>query len=120
MADFKSMSRARQIIRTYYEGSEHGTRQYAKKIQQLIDDHIRSLGVSELVSPMEITHENFLAFVKKNFPQSKRAQAAIIKNKAIKVIEELMPNNPAYYERLYERLQRIIQDEEKRRLKNAN
>ena len=120
MADFKSMSRARQIIRTYYEGSGHGTRQYAKKIQQLIDDHIRSLGVSELVSPMEITHENFLAFVKKGIPQSKRAQAAIIKNKAIKVIEELRSNNPTYYERLYERLQRIIQDEEERRLKNAN
>ena len=120
MADFKSMSRARQIIRTYYEGTGHSTRQYAKKIQQLIDDHIRSLGVSELINPMEVTYENFLVFVKKSVPQSKRAQAALIKNKAIRVIEELMPNNPAYYEKLYERLQRIIQDEEERRQNNAN
>ena len=36
------------------------------------------------------------------------------------MIEELKPNNPAYYERLYERLRRIIQDEEERRLKNAD
>ena len=120
MADFKSMSRARQIIRTYYEGTGHSTRQYAKKIQQLIDDHIRSLGVSELINPMEVTYENFLAFVKKSVPQSKRAQAALIRNKAIRVIEELMPNNPAYYEKLYERLQRIIRDEEERRQNNAN
>ena len=120
MADFKSMSRARQIIRTYYEGTGHSTRQYAKKIQQLIDDHIRSLGVPVLINPREITHENFLAFVKKDVPQSKRAQAALIRNKAIQVIEELMPNNPAYYEKLYERLQRIIQDEEERRQNNAD
>ena len=120
MADFKSMSRARQIIRTYYEGTGRSTRQYAKKIQQLIDDHIRSLGVSELINTMEITHENFLALVKKRFPQSRRAQAALIRNKAIQVIEELMPNNPAYYERLYERLQRIIRNEEARRQINAD
>ena len=119
MADFKSMSRARQIIRTHYEEAGH-TRQYAKKIQQLIDDHIRSLGVSGVMPPTKITYENFLAFVKNSVPQSKRAQAALIKSKAINVIQELMPNNPAYYEKLYERLQRIIQDEEDRRKKNAN
>ena len=118
LPDFKSMSRARQIIRTCYE--EYSTRQYAKKIQQLIDDHIRSLGVSGVMPPTGVTYENFLAFVKKNFPQSECAQAALIKNKAINVIQELMPNNPAYYEKLYERLQRIIREEEKRRQNNAN
>ena len=120
MADFKSMSRARQILRTYYEGAGRNTRQYAKKIQQLIDDHIRSLGVSELINPMEITHENFLALVKKSVPRSRRAQAALIRSRAIRVIEELMPNNPAYYEKLHERLQRLIRDEEGRRRINAD
>jgi len=116
--DFKFLSKARQIIRTYYEGVKPSTRPYAKKIQQLIDDHIRSLHISELVNPMEITYENFLAFVKGKV-KTKRAQAALVKNKAIQVIEELKPNNPAYYERLYERLQKIIEDEEQRRKKNA-
>ena len=119
MSDFKSMSRARQIIRTCYE-IENSTRQYAKKIQQLIDEHIRSHGTGLVMPPIGITYENFLAFVKKTVPQSKCAQAALIKNKAIQVIDELMPNNPAYYEKLYERLQRIIREEEKRRQNNAN
>ena len=118
MSDFKSMSRARQVIRTFYE--EYSTRQYAKKIQQLIDEHIRSDGIIVVMPPTGVTYENFLAFVKENVPQNKCAQAALIKNMAIQVIEELMPNNPAYYEKLYERLQRIIQDEEKRRQNNAN
>ena len=120
MVDFKFMSRARQIIRTYYGGTRYDTGRYAKKIQQLIDEHIHSLGVSVLINPMEITYENFLAFVKRDVPQNKRAQAALIKNKAIQVIGELMPNNPAYYEKLYERLQKIIRDEEERRQENAD
>lgn len=120
MADFKSMSRARQIIRTYYGGAGHNILQYAAKIQQLIDIHVRSLGVSELINPMEITRENFLVFVKKVAPQSRRAQAALIKNKAIQVIKELVPNNQIYYEKLYEKLQKIIRDEAERRQNNAN
>ncbi len=120
IADFKALSRARQIIRTYYEGIEFSMHSYAKKIQQLIDDHIHSLGIKELIEPRTITHENFLATIQEKMPENKRAQAALIRNKAIQVIEELMPNNPAYYERLYEMLQRIIQDEEDRRKKNAD
>ena len=116
--DFKFLSKARQIIRTYYEGVKPSTRPYAKKIQKLIDDHIRSLCISELINPMEITYENFLAFVKKKV-KSEKAQAALIKNKAIQVIEELRGNNPAYYEKLWERLQKIIEEEEKRRRENA-
>jgi type I restriction enzyme R subunit len=116
--DFKFASRVRQILRTYYEGTKPSTRPYAKKIQNLIDDHIRSLGISELINPMEVTYENFLAFVKKKI-KSDRAKAALVKNKAILVIEELKSNNPAYYEKLRERLQRIIDEENERRRKNA-
>jgi hypothetical protein len=31
-----------------------------KKLQQLIDDYIRSLHISELVDPCEVTYTNFL------------------------------------------------------------
>ena len=116
--DFKFLSGARQTIRTYYEGVRPSTRPYARKIQKLIDEHIRSLHVSELVNPMEITHENFIAFVNGRF-KSDRAKAALIKNKAIQVIEELKSNNPVYYEKLRERLEKIIQEEEIRRRQNA-
>ena len=116
--DFKFLSGARQTIRTYYEGVRPGTRPYARKIQKLIDEHIRSLHISELVNPMEITYENFVALVNGRF-KSDRAKAALIKNKAIQVIEELKSNNPVYYEKLRERLEKIIQEEEIRRRQNA-
>jgi hypothetical protein len=44
----------------------------------------------------------------------------LIKNKARQIIRELAPNNPVYYEKLRERLEKIIKDEEERRKENAN
>jgi len=116
--DFKFLSMARQAIRTYYEGVKPSTKPYAKKIQQLIDDHIRSLGIRELINPMEVTYENFLSFVDKF--KSNRARTALVKAKAIQVIQTSKPNNPAYYEKLWERLQRLIEEEKARRKEDAD
>ncbi|MDP9287770.1 MAG: hypothetical protein M3P08_06170 [Thermoproteota archaeon] len=43
------------------------------------------------------------------------AKTALIKNKARQIIRELAPNNPVYYEKLRERLEKIVKDEEERR-----
>ena len=105
--DFKYAGKVRQMIRTYYEGVGHSLRSEGKKVQQLIDDHIRSLNVSELMNPRKITYDNFLSYVSNKF-KSQRARTALVKNKASQVIKELGPNNPVYYEKLRERLEKII------------
>ena len=119
VADFKFAGEARQLIRTRYDGVKPSTKQYARKIQQLIDEHIRSRKISSLVDVMEVSHENFLAFAQEHV-KSDRAKAALIKTRAISVIDELAPNNPAFYESLRERLQRLIDEEAERRRKNAD
>lgn len=68
---------------------------------------------------MIIAYENFIGLVKKKV-KSDRARNALIKNKAIMVIDEFKPNNPTYYERLCKKLEKIIQNEYERRKKNAN
>src|SRR5207249_3522210 len=52
--------------------------------------------------------------------KSERARTALIKNKARQIISELSPTNPAYYEKLRERLEKIIEQEEKRRKDDAS
>jgi type I restriction enzyme, R subunit len=115
--DFKLLSEKRQLIRTYYEGVKYSLRVDGKKVQQLIDDHIRSLNIAELMNPREVTYDNFLGYAAKF--KSERARTALVKNKARQIIKELAPTNPVYYEKLRERLEKIIEEEESRRIQDA-
>jgi type I restriction enzyme, R subunit len=76
----KYLSEKRQLIRTYYGGIRYSLREDGKKVQQLFDDHIRSLNISELMNPKEVTYENFLGYAAKF--KSERARTPLIKNKA--------------------------------------
>jgi type I restriction enzyme, R subunit len=118
LEDFKYAGKIREMIRTYYGGVRQSLREGGKKVQQLIDDHIRSLNISELMNPREITYDNFLSYITKF--KSERARTALVKNKAKQVIRELAPNNPVYYEKLRERLEKLIQEELERRRKDAD
>jgi type I restriction enzyme, R subunit len=118
IADFKYLSEKRQLIRTYYEGVRYSLRVDGKKVQQLIDDHTRSLDIAELMNPREVTYDNFLGYAAKF--KSERARAALVKNKARQIIKEFAPTNPVYYEKLRERLEKIIEEEESRRIKDAS
>lgn len=119
ISDFKFATEVRQLIRTRYDGVKPSLKSYSQKIKQLIDDHIRSLPPSVLVKIQEISHEKFITFVSKNIKNDK-AKAAVIRTRAIAVINELNRYNPAFYENLYTKLQRLIAEEEERRKKNLD
>ena len=116
--DFKNLSKIRQLLKNMYDKPGEYTQKYASRIQKIINDAIRSKGVSELIKPMEITFESFLAFASKF--EDPQVRTILIKNKAMQVIEENRPQNPAYYEKLWQILQRLIEEEEERRKNNAN
>ncbi len=116
--DFKYLSRKRQMIRNLYESLGTSLKVDGRKVQQLIDDHVRSLNISELIKSREVTDENFLVDILKF--KSYRARTALVKNRAKLVIKELASHNPVYYKRLRERLEKIIREEEQRRKENAN
>ena len=111
--DFKELCQIRQLLRNWYEDPKTSTRKYAVMIQRIIDDAIRAKGISELIKPMEITYENFLAYVSKF--KSPRARTALVKNKTEQVIQENMSQDPAYYEKLWVLLMRIIDEDKKKR-----
>ena len=116
MDDFKFAGEVRQLLHTKYEGVKPSTKSYGLKIQRLIDEHVRALGISNLVDPVELNAENLLASLNDS---SDRAKSAVIKERARLVIKELSLRNPAFYEGLLERLQRLIDEEEERRKTNA-
>ncbi len=116
--DFKYLSEKRQLIRNSYEGVRYSLRVDGKKVQQLIDDHIRAVDIADLMSQREVTYDNFLGYAAKF--KNERARTALVKNKARQIIQELAPSNPVYYEKLRERLEKIIEEEEKRRIRDAS
>jgi hypothetical protein len=59
--DYKYAGKKRFLIRNNYGGVGQSLREYGKKVQQLIDDHIRSLNISPLLPERNVTYENFLA-----------------------------------------------------------
>jgi len=107
----------RAIVRASYYSDKPDNSQYSKKIQQLIDDYVRSSGISIIMNPREITYENFLAFAAKH---KDSAKAALVKNKAMQVIREKEHINPGFYGTLRERLESLIIQEKDRRLESAN
>ena len=113
IADFKFLSQKRQMLRNFYGGVAASLKEEGRKVQQLIDDHIRSLAISQLMDVREITDETFLSDVAKL--KSEKARTALVKNKARQIIAEKAYQNPAYYEKMKERLENLIREEKTER-----
>ncbi len=112
--DFKFLTDKKFLIRNEYEGVTTSLRVEGKKVQELIDKYLRSSSVYRLVDKIEITNENFLKHVLSRY-KTEKARTALVKNRARQVISELAPHNPVFFEKLRDRLEKIIQEEEKRR-----
>ena len=116
--DFKYLSKKRMLIRNSYEPPGHSLKLDGKKVQGLIDEYVRALHIDDIMIQREVTYDNFLGYAAKF--KTDGARTALVKNKARQIISELAPTNPAYYEKLRERLEKIIEQEEKRRKDDAS
>ncbi|HJT85972.1 MAG TPA: hypothetical protein VJ697_15940 [Nitrososphaeraceae archaeon] len=117
--DFKFLSQKRQMLRNFYGGVALSLREDGKKVQQLIDDHIRSLQISKIMDVREITDATFLSDAVK-LTKSEKAKTALVKNKARQIITEKTHLNPAYYEKMKERLEGLIREEREERKEDSD
>lgn len=53
------------MIRNSYEPPGHSLRLDGKKVQQLVDDYVRSLNIEDIMDPREVTYNNILGYVSK-------------------------------------------------------
>lgn len=113
--DLKFAGKIQTMIRTYYHGDKTRIKEYGAKVQQLIDDHIKTLGISELLEPREINPANFGEYAAKY----EKASAALMKNKAEIVIKENRARNPGFFDKLSKKLEAIIAEEKARLIDNT-
>src|SRR5215204_1414463 len=90
-----------------------------KEANPYIDDHIRSLQISKIMDVREITDSTFLSEAVK-LAKTEKARTALVKNKARQIITEKAHLNPAYYEKMKERLENLINEEKEERKEDAD
>lgn len=82
------------------------------KVRQLIDDHIRAQGIDPRIAPVEVTAKDFGRHVREH--KEPRTQASEMEHALRFHIRKHMDEDPAYYEKLSERLEGILRESKER------
>ena len=117
--DTTFLVKTRQRLKNNYGGVGLSLKVEGSKVQQMINDIIRSSNISTLIEQREVTDKTFLSDVLKE-TKNKKARTALVKNKVRQIIEEKAHLNPVYYEKMKERLEAIIREEREERREDAD
>jgi type I restriction enzyme, R subunit len=96
---------ARQTRRRYREAGDFDPSLYGEKVRELIDEHMTSLGVENVLPPVSITDPDYAAQVGKLSP---RARASEMEHAIRHHISVHVDEDPTRYRRLSERLEQIL------------
>jgi hypothetical protein len=117
--DMTFLVETRQRLKNKYGGVGLSLTIEGNKVQQMINEIIRSSNISTLIEQREVTDKTFLSDVLKE-TKNKKARTALVKNKVRQIIEEKAHLNPVYYEKMKERLEAIIREEREERKEDAD
>lgn len=98
------------LLRRTYRDSRSGgldPYQYGAKVRRLLDRHIRVSGITPQIPPVNVSAPDFLDRVGQ--VEDVRLRAMHMEHAIRRHISEQRPGNPAYYESLSERLERVLQ-----------
>ena len=104
------------VKRRYAE--EIDFKEYEKKVQKLVDTHVKSEGVEQVTKPVNIfEHEAFQAELAKT--QTTGSKADTIAHRTQKTITEKMDEDPVFYRRFSKILQEAIDAYRQKRMTDA-
>lgn len=115
LGDFAWLRRVRREMLTHYaEEEETALPDCSAKVRELIDRHIRAEDVTVLLEPVNVLDADFSREVEKL--ESARAKASRMEHAVKRTITIRMHEDPAFYESLRDRLDRIIEDWKAKRI----
>lgn len=92
----------------YREGMPVLAKSIGTKVRELIDQHVVSLGIDPKIAPISITDAKFEAHV--SGQKSSRAMASEMEHAARHHIKKHMAEDPVHFEKLSERLEKILEE----------
>ena len=115
--DLKRFTNLRAAVKRRY-GEEIDFKDYEKRIEKLLHDHVSATEIEQVVPPINIFDMSEVAEAE-NKLNSDAAKADMIASNMKRVFTERMIENPALYEELSTLLQKIIEDFINKRLAEA-
>ena len=115
LGDFAWLRRVRREALTHYGGEEDTSLAGCnEKVRQLINQHVKAEDVAVLLKPVSILSDQFSQEVAKL--DSPRARASRMEHAMDRTLTLKVNEDPAYYEPLQQRLERIIHDHKQERI----
>ena len=85
------------------------TRALGEKVKALINEHLIDLGINPKIPPVELLSDDFLAHVQKHSQGNDEAKASEMEHAIRKHCTVHFDEDPAFYKRLSEKLETLIQ-----------
>lgn len=110
--DLMFLGKVNQAARNLYRDPQLDIKGVGEKVRKLIDDNIRATGVDPMIPPIDLLAKNFKDHVSEL--KSSKTKASDIEHALKHHITVNIENDPAYYRKLSEKLEKIISEHEER------
>lgn len=115
---FKFCQKLRQSVKRRYSDSIDN-KEYEARMQKLIDNYIAAEGMMYITNPVDILDEK--AFEEEvNNTKNPRSKADTIRTRLGKSISEKWDENPTYYKKFSERIEKVLEDYKNKRISEVD
>lgn len=117
-SNFKFYQKLRESVkRRYSDIIDH--KEYEARMQKLIDNYIAAEGMMRITNPVDILDEKAFEEEVERI-DSKRSKADTIRTRLGKSISEKWDENPAYYQKFSERIEKVLEEYKNKRISEAD
>jgi type I restriction enzyme R subunit len=99
-----------RMVKERYKDDSLDITDAGEKVKALINEHLIDLGINPKIPPVELLSDDFIAHVQKHSQGSAEAKASEMEHALRKHCTVHFDEDPAFYKRLSEKLEKIIQD----------
>ncbi|MCC0736561.1 type I restriction endonuclease subunit R [Clostridioides sp. ZZV14-6009] len=115
---FKFCQKLRQSVKRRYSDSIDN-KEYEARMQKLIDNYIAAEGMMYITNPVDILDEKAFEEEVKN-TKNPRSKADTIRTRLGKSISEKWDENPTYYKKFSERIEKVLEDYKNKRISEVD
>jgi type I restriction enzyme R subunit len=100
-----------RMVKERYKDDSLDISDAGEKVKALINEHLIDLGINPKIPPIELLSDDFMAHVQKHAQGDPQAKASEMEHAIRKHCTVHFDEDPAFYKRLSEKLEKLIQEQ---------